>query len=926
MLRWQNHRVWRLSHRNSSGESMQLPSAPSRSSRQNSLKLKPPGVAQGLTPRDQFCRRIAASLANLVLVSAPAGYGKSSAMALLYHRLAGQGAAVGWLTLEPSDNDPGRFAYYLWLSLGHVLPELREQPANPPISSVASAAIGGWSYELLDAIALVEESFTLFIDEFEHITAPEALAFMMDLVSCLGAEQKVILGSRHKTMLPLGRLRVQGKLLELEAPELKFTPDETRSYVSSRLKRELDETGLARLQESTDGWIAALQLTTAALLGQADPRPVLAGLPGFSRGLADYLAEDVLGRLPEEQRIFVICSSLFEDFCPRMCDEVFGRGDSLEMIEQTDKDNLFLQLIEADGSWYRYHPLFRDFLKTQIARLPAAKNKMPEWHRRAAQWLDKANRGLQAIEHAIAAEDPELAADLMESRAAEFIRTGQLGTVNDWIKRLPIAVIEQRPELLIAGAYAAVFLHRYKKAAQFMQLIESAAANTEKYAHDLLVLRVMLGAWSDHLVEAMETAIEVFPTFAEASPHAAGLIGNAAAYREMAVGNYQSALHYLSVAKHALEPAQAIHGLSYSLCFEGAIEMLQGNAAQAATRFRTILAHTIEAGHRFTNSTAVTAAHLIESLYELNDLGSAELLLAKYLPLIRDNCIPDHLIVSYRVAAQIHFSHGRQSQALESLDFLQDLGDSRGIPRLVASARQGKLRLALRAGDISAANRLLSLLSASEIWEKFQGFFTYAEDLDDPFIAKARIALVSGRGSTMIAELQEAILAAETHNRYRRSMRLRCLLAQALDAARHRPQALALLERTLASAQPKGLFRSLADDSWLLLPLLEALELRSHLIPRTYLTALIKACSDMNAAYIPMALSGRGSGPPEGNLSQRELQILRLVAEGHSNKEMSRKLFVSENTVETHLRRIYAKLGSKNRTQAVARARERNFI
>lgn len=894
--------------------------------RLNLSKLRPPDAGHQMTPRHEFQRRIFSSDANLVLVSAPAGYGKSTAMALLYRNLAAQGTRVGWLTVEPSENDLGRFSQYVWLSLGSALPAFGGQATESSVVEAASETVTGRAYELLDALALSDDPLTLFIDDFEHITSPEVLAFITSLVSNFYIGQRLILGSRHKTMLPLGRLRVQGKLLELEAQELRFTPEETRLYVSSRLKLELGDEDLTHLQESTEGWAAALQLSTAALVGQANPSLILKGLAGPSRGIADYLAEDVLARLPETQRNFVITSSMFDTFCPSMCDAVFERDDSSELIEQTHRDNLFLQIIDADGSWYRYHPLFRDFLRTQIPSLTNSGNKTREWHLKAAKWLDSAGRGLQAIDHAIAGNSPELAAELMTARATDFVRTGQFGLVSHWIELLSKEVLSQHPSLAIAGAYAMVFLHRYKDATTLLAQIEPIAAGIREPAHDLLVLRVMLGAWSDDLPKAMETAVNALPSLQDASPYVIGLMRNVAAYREVAAGNYYSALQHLSIAKHALEPIKAIHGLSYSQCIEGGIEMLQGNVIQASTRFNATLSNMLQTGYRFTNSTAVAAAYLIEAQYELNDLDSAEILLADYLSLIRDCCLPDQLITSYRIAARIHFIRGRQTEALETLDYLQDLGDLRGIPRLAAAARQGKLRLALRAGDMAAANRLFLLLSANEIWEQWVGLFPYADDLDDPFIAKIRIALVSGNGAAVVSQLQEAVVIAESNNRHRRAIRLRCMLAQAFESARKRTQALELLENTLAFAESQGLFRVIADDSWLLLPLLEALELRSHRVSRNYLTSLIKASTQTNVAYIPSSVSSIGGRGPESNLSQRELQILRLVSEGSSNKELSRKLFVSENTVETHLRRIYSKLGTKNRTQAVSVAREKGFL
>ncbi|WP_150429946.1 LuxR C-terminal-related transcriptional regulator [Dechloromonas sp. CZR5] len=894
--------------------------------RQNPLKLRPPRSRSDQVPRDAFCRRVEESRANLVLVTAPAGYGKSTALSLLFRRLEEQGQIVGWLTIEPSDNDVGRLAQYLWLSLGSVLPDSGAKQVETPLLDTASATANGLAYELLDTLAMLEAPFSLFIDEFEHITSPDVMTFITDLVAGLNEGQRVILGSRHKTMLPLGRMRVQGKLLEMEASELRFSTEETRSYILSRLKIELLPADLAKLQEGTDGWAAALQLTTAALMGEANPSSLLQGLTGPSRGLADYLAEDVLSRLPERQRFFLIQSSMFESFCSDMCNVVFECTDSAELIAQIERDNLFLQIIDVDGQWYRYHPLFRDYLQSQLANIRNVEGMLKQWHLRSAKWLDQARRGIQAIEHALAAGAPELAAELMAARAADFIHTGQLRVVSQWIESLPDAVVQQNLQLAIAGAYSMVFLHKYKDASRLLAFLKSEIDKSPQHKHDLLVLEIMLGAWSDHLPEAVKTAANEVENLTDAPPYVVGLIRNAAAYYAIAIGDYFTAHQHLIIAKRLLEPINAIHALSYSQCFEGVIDMLQGNVIQANARFNATLTNIIGAGYRFTNSTAVAAAHLIEALYESNDLDSAEILVSDYLPLIRDCCLPDDLITTYRIAARILFIRGKQSEALETLDYLQDMGDLRGIPRLAAAARQGKLRVALRAGDFAAANRLLTLISSNDIWERWNGLSPYGDDIDDPFIARTRIALVSGNGPSMLSELQDAIRLAEANNRTRRSMRLRCLLAQALESARRRPQALDLLEKTLTLAQPKGLFRVFADDSWLLAPLLEALELRSQAVPRAYITELINASAANNVAYVPSTHSAMIGRTEEGGLSQRELQILRLVAEGSSNKELSRKLFVSENTVETHLRRIYSKLGTKNRTQAVSKAREKGML
>ncbi len=899
----------------------------SRPLRVNQTKLRPPSTGLAITPRDDLCRRVLESCANLVLVSAPAGYGKSTAMTLLAKRLAENGSNFGWLTVDSGDNDIASFANYLWRSLLAVLPEHGKQMGDASAIETATEVIAGRPYELLDTLALFEGPLTLFIDDFERITSTEVFAFVTNLVSSLSEGQRLVIGSRQKTQLPLGRLRVQGKLLEIQAQDLRFTPDETRMYVTSRLKSSLDDSNLALIQERTDGWAVALQLSTAALMGGTSSAKLLKGLPGPSKEIADYLAEDVLAQLPHEQREFLIQASMFEAFCPAMCDQVFGRADSNALIEQTEKDNLFLQTIDAENDWYRYHPLFRDFLKGQLSRSSDAADKMLDWHLRAAQWLDEAGQGMQAVNHAIAAENPDYAAEILAARANEFLRDGQFRLVHELIQLLPESVVGKQPQLLIAAAYAMVFLHRYKDAVNLLVKLEEMRLEPGRHTHDLTALRVMIGCCSDDLPAAMETARTALPFFENASPYYIGLLRNTSAIREIALGNYRGALQHLTSAKHDLQPIQSIHGFSYSQCLEGSIEMLEGSAIQAEARFNAILSGLVETGDRFSNATAVAAAFLIEAKYELNDLDSVEILLTNYISMIRDYCLPDQVITSYRAAARVHFIRGRQSEALETLDYLQDLGDLRGVPRLAAGARQGKLRLALRAGDIAAANRLHLLLSDKAIWEKWKGLHPYAEDLDDPFIAKVRIALVSGDGAVMVGQLEEAIVEAEEKNRVRRAVRLRCLLAQALNAARKQPQAVEILENTLVFAEPKGLFRVIADDSWLLLPLLEILEHRSRRVSRTYITALIKAAADTNVTFVPDNVSELAAEQgPKTNLSQRELQILRLIGDGASNKELSRKLFVSENTVETHLRRIYGKLSAKNRTHAVAKARESGLL
>ena len=890
----------------------------------NPLKLRPPGSGVGGIERGKIAGLVDRTSANLVLVTAPAGYGKSTAMGQLYRQMSERGAAVGWLTADRSDNDLGRFTFYLWVALGGALPELGAPPPNTEGIESAAAATSGRVHQLLEALALIETPFVLFIDDFEHVSASEVIALVTTLVSGLSAGQMLVLGTRQKPELPLGRLRVQGRLLEIETEHLKFSAEETRSYVASRLQCALDESELTCLQERTDGWAAALQLAAAALTGRSSAGALLRGLAESSRSISDYLAEDVLARLPAEQRRFLLDTSLFETFCPAMCDAVLERTNSDALIAQTERDNLFLVLIDNDGPWYRYHPLFQEFLREQFRRSGGDAVQTGRLQLKAARWLAADGKPVQAIPYALAAGDHELAAEMMALRATDLVRIGQLDTVTRWVEAIPDPALARHPSLLLAGAYAMTFLHRYADANRLVHKLTHPDAPAGATVADLAALRVMLGIWCDELPEAIRIAETACGTPDDANPYVIGLTHNALAFGHIFRGRYLEALHAVAIAKRALERIGAVHGLNYSACFEGAIELLQGNAREARVRFERTLAGIIEAGYRYTTSSAVVVAHLAETLYELNELDAAEILLTDYLPLIREGCLPDHLIVAYRVLARIQASRGQHGRALDTLNTLQDLGDVRGIARISAGARLEKQRLALLAGDIAAARRLMPLICDESIWQRFGDLHTYAEDLDDPEIAAFRLALATGTAQSIIPRMQDAICHAEAVNRRRRVIRLQCLLAQAFEAARRRPQAIETLERALVKAQPEGMVRIFADDPWYLGPLLEALESRPAGLAPDYLRTLL-AAAVRPAPAAAIATSGEAV-PLDNPLSPRESQILRLLAEGHSNKELARKLFVSENTVETHLRRIYGKLGTRSRTQAAAKARERGLI
>lgn len=886
--------------------------------RLNLLKLAPPTATIQAIAREKVGSLIVDSNATMVLISAPAGFGKTMAMSQVYRDMAQKRHLVAWLTLDAADNDLGRIGMYFSAALHSILPEqvtdVSELKETPGDFSTSNSRI----YRLLDEIVQVSTPFTLLLDECELLTNPEVLAFIDSLLSSLDKGQRLIMGSRRTPNLHLGRLRVQGRLIELDIDTLRFSETETRLFVRTRMQMDIEDNALQTLYSQTEGWPAALQLATmSTLLGKSRMITAPKELLG---SIADYLAEDVLDRLPHAQRTFLLHSSLFETFCPAMCDEVFGTTDSQEWTDETVAENLFLNKIDVQGNWYRYHPLFHEFLQRECAA--DFRDDIRLVHIRAAKWLGDAGRTSSGITHACIANDYELAAELMEQCAMRYVRTGQVKAVCDWVSLLPDACLLQHPSLMIAGAYANTYLHKYSEAARMLAKLDGVDTSDLDITNDLLLIKVMLAIWSDELDTAFDISLASKEKLPDSERYVAGIIQNVVAYSHASKGYFFFCHQAIAAAKRALVAIDALHGLSYSAWLEGSLSLSQGDAH--GSRARAALSLPLPPGHRYSSSDPVSAVHLLETLYEMNDLDMMVPIAKIYLPLIRETCIPDQIIIAHRVAARMHVLRNQQAEALEILNLLQDLGDARNIPRFAAAARLDRIWIASRSRDLSTVNRLLPLVSSELIWKPFQGISTFAEDIEDPQIASFRYAMLSGDAVKVIAPIEAAIQKAESTNRRRRVLRLHCLLAQSYEMSRRRQRALDILERALTAAQSLGLVRVFADESWCLTPLLEALSLRNSPVKQDYLFMLLDMAKQKSGNA--HEVSPIDDTEADSTLSPRERQILLMLAEGHSNKELAARVLVAESTIETYLHRINTKLGTRNRTQAVARGRELGII
>jgi LuxR family maltose regulon positive regulatory protein len=882
-------------------------------------RFSPPRGPLGAVERTPLIARIEQSDARITLLCAPAGFGKTTLMQQHRRVLQSHGMATVWLRVDSDDNALGRFLQSLIGAIQLALPQF-----IPPDFVSMPFGPAGWSTqglaaELVDRISLSDSAIALFLDDLELITAAEACEFLQRLLADLGPHHRVVIGSRTPPPLSFGRLRAHGQLLYLTHADLRFTAEETTSFLK---RRDMPASAAPGLQQHTEGWPAALQLA-AITFGAKGKSDWLERYSGSTESVTDYLAQEVLASRPLPQREFLLRSSVLGDFCAPMCDAALSRNDSAAMIAQILRDNLLLSSIDVEQDWYRYHPLFADFLRVQRER--EAPGDAQALHRAAALWAAEEGLTHEAVTHALAAQDHALAASVFESSALGLVLSGRVAEAARIITLLPDAEVIRRPALLRAGAFAAIFAHRYSAATRFIELLERAAEAVERPADDeLFAMRLMLLAWTDRIPEMYERVSQNLAEASRLDALTTGLASNASAFCNISLGRHLEAERDLARARQACEPIHALYVLSYSACFSAQIELIRGNTTQARLGLETAMSRVIAEGQRHGSAGAVVATHLTELRYEANELDACEVLANDYLPIVVETGLPDHLILMHRLGARLHFHFGRPEAGYALLADLHEIGMRRGIARLSAASWLERAYIALRNNDREEARRSLALGADVSIWESFGQFQLYAGEIEDTLIARVRLELVLGVGEQTVPLLQTALREAETACRQRRALRLRFLLAQTLESLGQRDEAIETFDGVIARASALGLMRCLADENWATRSLVK----RSSTAGDARSAALLRELESRRDPAPPSTKNALASGTPTrmSRLSNRELQVLRLLGRGQSNKVIARELFLSENTIETHLRRIYEKLGTHNRTEAAALAREAGAI
>lgn len=878
-------------------------------------KLTPPkpSLFQVLRPalRDRIGR---ADGQRVVLIRAPAGFGKTTVMLQAMALFQEQGIAVSWLTVDAADNDIGRFLGFLAAAFEPLAGTGADSaPATPGDAGVLAL-------DLMDRIALATKPFVLFIDDLESIQNAAAFALVHQVIENLPGQGRIVMSSRALPPVGIPRLRAKGELLEMDAVELRFTSAESSEFLESKRGLKLQSAQIGRLHRATEGWPLALWLASLALEKHERPAELVDHFSGSNAALADYFAEEVLAGQPEELRAFMLRTSILSQLTPALCDAVRGQEDSRELLERLERANLFVVPLSEDREWFRYHSLFAGFLRAQLER--SAPGELAALHRAAASWYEAQRRPVPAIEHALASGDTEYGLRLLAQHAESLLGEGRVRLLAKLLDAVPPQALSSWPKLRLIHVWALAFTRGAHEAMTLLEIIEAENQLEGELQAHALALRPMLLTMMDRFDEACSAAcdnlVQLPPT--QVFPHSMLRISLAHLY--VLHGRHGNARELLDRNPGVPGNPSGPFMLIFSQCVEGVIDLLQGRLRQATARFRLAAGTDSRNLAGLTNGNAMAGILLAEALYEADELSEAERLLNVYVPLMQELGLADHLICGYRNLARIAAHRGDEDRALQIVTDMEGCGHRLGVSRIVASAQLERARLAIARGDIQTARDSLQRARAAEDWTKVMNRALIANDMDTLAEGKLRLSIHSGTAESAVPLLKQELERAENARRHRRALKLRILLALALDRAGNEKAAMRMMRDALKLGAREHFIRAFLNEGPAFQQLLRKISQEDRPEDAARYFERMTISEPVPSASPAQPVTGALVEP----LTRKEIEILTLVAEGLSNMGIADRLFVSETTVRTHLRNINTKLHVHNRTQAIATARRFQLI
>jgi len=896
-------------------------------------KLYLPRLRPNVISRPRLLERLNEGLdGKLTLISAPAGFGKTT---LVSEWLAGCGRSAAWLSLDEGENDPVRFLTYLVAALQTIAANIGEgvlellqssQPSSPEAILTA----------LLNGLTTIKDPFVLVLDDYHVIDANAVDQALTFLVEHLPPQMHLVITSREDPHLPLARLRARGQLTELRAADLRFTASEAAAFLNQVMGLSLSATDITRLSDRTEGWIAGLQLAALSMQGHQDVSGFIRAFSGDHRYIVDYLVEEVLRRQPESVRNFLLQTSILDRLSGSLCDAATDQEKGNARLEALERGNFFIVPLDDKRQWYRYHHLFAEVLSVHL--MAEQPDQVPTLHRRASKWYEQNGLVFDAIRHALAAKDFERAAGLMELELPAMQRSRQEATFLGWLKALPEEMIPFRPVLCVGYAWALLASGeleaadaRLRDAERWLDTTADISERPQVPSAEMVIvdkegfrrLPVFVAVYRSALAQALgdvPNTIKYARRMLDFLPEDDHL-GRGAATALLGLASWTSG--DLEVAHRAFADGMARVQMAGNLSdvISGTIALAdiriaQGRLREAMRTYERSLQLAMEQGEPVLRGTADLYVGMSELHREHNDLDAATQHLLKSKELGEHTALPPNRYRWYVAMARIREAQGDLDGALDQLHEAERLYIRDFFPNVrpvaalvtrvwVAQGRLGESLGWVREQGLSAQDDLSYLREFEHITLARVLLARYKSDHVDRSIIEA------------MRLLERLLKAAQEGERTGSVIEILVLQALAHQAQGDIPAALMSLQQALTLAEPEGYVRMFVDEGPPIMLLLE--EAAKHRSAPNYARQLLTAFGK-SEDRTPVK---QGLIEP---LSERELEVLRLLRTDLDGPEIASKLFVSLNTLRTHTKNIYSKLGVNNRRAAIRRAEELDLL
>lgn len=856
-------------------------------------KLYAPLARPNLIPRPRLIQQLNEGLQpsrRLTLVSAPAGYGKTT---LVTEWLRGLPTSFAWLSLDESDNDPARFLAYFIAALRGV----DEHIGKTALSTLQSPQLPSSEIVLtmlINEIASVSTPIILVLDDYHEIISPPIHQQITFLLDHLPPQIHLVILTREDPLLPVARLRARGQVLEIRQDDLRFTPGETADFLERVMGLSLSTDEIARLERCTEGWIAGLQLAALSMQGRQDLSGFIRAFTGSSRFILDYLVDEVFERQSPDVKDFLLQTSILERLSSPLCDAVTGKTSSRELLEVLEQSNLFIVSLDQSRLWYRYHHLFAELLRHRLRTFyPGFEIEL---HRRASCWFEAEGQTGEAIQHALAAQDWRRAGALIQSICSDFLKRGEVLTIIGWFESLPEEMLLSDPRLCFDYCWPLLLASQYNQAAPLLERLEQAATHIPAFLGEIYAAQAYLARGvGDHerMIERSQQALGLLP---KSSMTSRGIVALNLGLAYWHSGQLRAAEEVLTEASEIAHATGNRYAALTALIFLGRVIAVRGQLHQAAEYFK----RAVQQGEEMPIN-ALAFMDLAALHYEWNELEVSDLSLQKAIALCQRSQNDEFLVGCWLLSLRLRIAQGDAAGAESALERAWELVHTGKIPAPMAKR-------------VDVAQAYWLLVQGEPIGEWSQKL---TEQVDcHPFyrflgVTKAR-TLPEAQARSYLESLSQLAQANEW------GYGLVAIRALQASIAETQVDALKYLTDALRLAEGGGFIRAFVEVGEKLVPLLRE-TMRRGVAP-DYVRRILAVMTEKGASV------GVDMSSMIEPLSERELEVLRLVTAGKSNREIADKLIISTGTAKSHIHHLCGKLGVRNRTEAAMKAKDLGLV